>query len=490
MGRARRGLDLRLARPRAAVGDVVGDRVVEQHRVLRHDADGPAQAGLRHLADVLTVDADGARVDVVEAVEQPRQRALARAARAHHRHLPAGRDLEAHAVQDRPRRVVGEVHVVEHHLRSAHLQLGRAGRIGHLALAVQQAEHLFDVGQALLDLAVDHAEEVQRDVELDHEGVDHHQVAEAHAPVHHALRGPPQHQHQRAGDDQLLAGVQHRQRHLALELGAAQLLQALVVTPRLEVLVVEILDRLVVQQRVDGLAVGHGVQLVERAAELGAPLGDDDREADVDHQRRHRNAREPRVELHPQQRQHQHDLDQRRHDAVERVADQRMHRPRAALDVARHAAGLALQVEAQRQVVQVAEHLQRDAARRALGGLGEDQLAQLGEQRGRQPQAAVGQQQAQRHHQQGLGLPGFEVQRIDQMLEQQGHADIAELGAHHEGQGQADPPAVAPQVRQKAADGAPVAARGGGTVGAKRQAMRSHAPIVSGLAVPRRRCVA
>jgi hypothetical protein len=44
--------------------------------------------------------------------------------------------------------------------------------------------------------------------------------------------------------------------------------------------------------------------------------------------------------------------------------------------------------------MQVAEHLQRDAARRAFGGLGEDQLAQLGEQRGRQAQQAVGQQQA------------------------------------------------------------------------------------------------
>jgi hypothetical protein len=65
------------------------------------------------------------------------------------------------------------------------------------------------------------------------------------------------------------------------------------------------------------------------------------------------------------------------HDAVERVRDQRMHPARAALDVARHAAGLALQVKAQAQRVQVAEHLQRDPARRALGGLGEDQLAQF-----------------------------------------------------------------------------------------------------------------
>ena len=40
------------------VGDVVVDRIVEQHGVLRHDADRGAQAGLRHVAYVLAVDQD------------------------------------------------------------------------------------------------------------------------------------------------------------------------------------------------------------------------------------------------------------------------------------------------------------------------------------------------------------------------------------------------------------------------------------------------
>jgi hypothetical protein len=39
---------------------------------------------------------------VVEAVQQPRQRRLAGARRADHGHRLAGRDLEAHVVQDRP----------------------------------------------------------------------------------------------------------------------------------------------------------------------------------------------------------------------------------------------------------------------------------------------------------------------------------------------------------------------------------------------------
>ena len=57
-----------------------------------------------------------------------------------------------------------------------------------------------------------------------------------------------------------------------------------------------------------------------------------------------------------------------------------MHGARATLDVARHAAGLPLQVEAQAEVVQVAKDLQRQRAGRALGGLGKDDFAQLGKE--------------------------------------------------------------------------------------------------------------
>jgi hypothetical protein len=42
----------------SGVGQVVIQRIVEQHRVLRHDADGRAHALLGHVAKVLTVDQD------------------------------------------------------------------------------------------------------------------------------------------------------------------------------------------------------------------------------------------------------------------------------------------------------------------------------------------------------------------------------------------------------------------------------------------------
>ena len=78
-----------------AVADVVEDRVVEQHGVLRHHADRRAQAVLRDVADVLAVDPYAAARHVVEAEQDARHRRLAGAARADDRHGIARRDAEA-----------------------------------------------------------------------------------------------------------------------------------------------------------------------------------------------------------------------------------------------------------------------------------------------------------------------------------------------------------------------------------------------------------
>ena len=464
------GLDLRLRGAWPAVADVVADGVVEEHGVLRHDADGAAHAVLRHVAQVLAVDGDaatavagGRRVHVVETVEQPRQRALARTGRPDHRDRLPARDLETHVVQDRPVRVVREVHRLEAHGGVFDRQRLRTGPVGDLALALHQAEHLVQVGQALLDLAVEHAQEVQRDVELDQQRVHHHQVAQRQAVLDHAGGGAPEHRHQARRNDELLARVEQGERALRLDLGAAVGVQALVVAAGLEVLVVEVLDGLVVQQRVDGAAVRLRVQLVHLAAELGAPLGEADGQRAIGNQRGQRDPHEAHVELAAEQRQHQRQLDQRRHDGVERVAHQRLQRARAALDVAGHAAGLAVEVEAQAERVQVAEGLQRDAPRRAVGGLGEDQFAQLGEDRGRQPQPRIGQQQPQRHDHQRPRIADRDRQAVHQLLQQQRHAHVRRLGRDDEHQRQHHAHAVFPQVGAEALQRRPVAAgRAGG----------------------------
>ncbi|MCY1518954.1 hypothetical protein D9M68_536900 [compost metagenome] len=130
-------LDLRVARVRAPVADVVADGVVEQHGVLRHDADRRPQAGLRHVADVLAVDQNRAAVGVVEAEQQARDGGFARARRAHDGNGLAGGDREADALQDRPAGVVAEMHVAEFHLGARDAQGVGVRAVGHLAVLAQ-----------------------------------------------------------------------------------------------------------------------------------------------------------------------------------------------------------------------------------------------------------------------------------------------------------------------------------------------------------------
>ena len=54
--------------------DVVINRVVEQHCILRHDADGATQSGLFQITDVDAVNGDAAPTNIVEAIQQARQR--------------------------------------------------------------------------------------------------------------------------------------------------------------------------------------------------------------------------------------------------------------------------------------------------------------------------------------------------------------------------------------------------------------------------------
>lgn len=88
--------------------------------------------------------------------------------------------------QDLPECVVGEIDGVETDLDLAVRQGLRAGRIDDFARRVQQVEHALDVGQRLSDFAIDDAEEVERHVELDQEGVDQHEIADGQRTGEHA----------------------------------------------------------------------------------------------------------------------------------------------------------------------------------------------------------------------------------------------------------------------------------------------------------------
>jgi hypothetical protein len=86
----------------------------------------------------------------------------------------------------------------------------------HLEVLREQPEHAVHVGERLLDLAVHHAEEVERDVELDEQRVDQHQVAEREAPGRDALRGEEHEPGHGDRNHEALADVEQAKRRLAL----------------------------------------------------------------------------------------------------------------------------------------------------------------------------------------------------------------------------------------------------------------------------------
>ena len=83
VGGAGDGLDFPLRSVGAAIRDVGAHGVVEQDRVLQHDADLAAQGLLGQPADILPVHQDPAGGGDVEPLDQAHQRALAASARTH-----------------------------------------------------------------------------------------------------------------------------------------------------------------------------------------------------------------------------------------------------------------------------------------------------------------------------------------------------------------------------------------------------------------------
>ena len=78
----------------AAIGDVVAHGIVEQHRILRNDADCGAQGRLGHIADILPIDRHAAIADIVKAKQDTRDGRLARTRRPDNGNRLSGRHGE------------------------------------------------------------------------------------------------------------------------------------------------------------------------------------------------------------------------------------------------------------------------------------------------------------------------------------------------------------------------------------------------------------
>ena len=110
-----------------AVANVIHDRAGEQIGLLKHDPEGMPQIGLGDLVDVDAVVADLAVGNIIEPVDEVRDRGLARAGSAHKGDLLPGMGIERHVMQHGLARHIAKVHILHGDVA---LQL----RVGHGAV--------------------------------------------------------------------------------------------------------------------------------------------------------------------------------------------------------------------------------------------------------------------------------------------------------------------------------------------------------------------
>ena len=292
--------------------------------------------------------------------------------------------MEAHALEDLAIRVVGEVHLLEAHIGRGGIQRDGVLGIDDLLAGVEQTEDAVHVHQGIAQGAVDHAEEVQRHEQLQHQRVDQHQVAQGHHASNHPACCLEHQQGDTDGDDRPLPEIEQGHRVLAAHGGLFPALQGPVVALQLVALVVEVLDRLVVDEPVDGLGIGLGIKPVHLVTEMHAPVGDAQREGDVGEHRGKSDDRERHRIAMQQDGGHQQELGCRRHDVEHQVVENGADALRTAFQITRDGSGVALQMETQRQPVEVLQHLVGEAAHGVIAHAREQRIAQFVEQRRRQ----------------------------------------------------------------------------------------------------------
>ena len=304
-----------------------------------------------------------------------------------------GGNLEAHILQDRSVRVIGEGDILELDLAFADAQRLGAFLVDDLGRLVQQREHRLDIDQALLDLAIDHAHEIERQIELHEDRVDHHEVADGEHPARDIARRE-QHADDRAQrEDHRLPGIQHAERGIGADRRPLVAGHRGIEAPRLELLIAEIFHRLVVEQAVDRLRMRLGVGFVHVAADGDAPLAGPEGEPDIDADGEQHDHHVDPAEIPGDQARDHRELDRRGDRVQHRHAHDSVDAVDAALDDAAQASGPALQMKAQRKLMQMPEGAVGELAHGVLGNHGEPHVAELREQHHQHAAHAIGDDQ-------------------------------------------------------------------------------------------------
>ena len=356
LGGACCGLDGLVGCMHVAIPDVGAHVRVKQGWLLRHDADGLAQTLLLHVAQVLAIDQDAAACHVIEAVEQPEHRRLARATLAHERDALVGVDLERHASERHVLVVVvRKVHVLELDLAVGHLQLRRPGRIADVDVLVQQLHQLVGIDQILVHDTIECAEHVERRIHLLQVRHKHDKLRRRRAAGHDGPRHG-QHREERAeGQDQILHQVEHMEAEHDLVRGLLVLAKRGGEALRLERFVAVALDRLIVEEHVRRDRAARRVAAIHLAAQLGPPRRHAHTQVRVHAHDGEQDEPDHGAKRHRQVHNRDHDIDKHGRQREEQVLEKVVER-RAAVERADQLARLAARVVRHGQVQDAVEH--------------------------------------------------------------------------------------------------------------------------------------
>lgn len=226
-------------------------------------------------------------------------------------------------------------------------------------------------------------------------------------------------------------------------------------------LVAEIFDGFKIDQRVDSLGLRLVIRFVHDAAELAAPAGEGEGEADIECDRGEGDQRVPDIEKMPKRAGREQQLDDGGDDVERRQAQHVLDAQRAAQDDVGQAAGLPVQMKAHGQVVQMLKRLARDDARGAHLHGRENRVPQFGEAGGGDAHRRITDDEAGRHGDDGI----LRRKMVDRVVEQDRHEDRGDFRHDHadarQHQAQAEPKLVfRPQIGQQREDGGPGASGG------------------------------
>eukprot|EP00968_Pinguiococcus_pyrenoidosus_P026305 scaffold7067_cov245-Pinguiococcus_pyrenoidosus.AAC.18 len=371
----RRGLDLFVRGVQLAIHDVVPDRVIEEHRVLRDHADLVAEALLGNVANVLSVQPDRTGGRIVKSKEQPADRGLPRARGADDGRGRARRNPEGDVPDAPVVLLVDEGDVLE---RQA--QAGVRGIEGHLRqrLGVRGVEDVRLLGEELAqvlqidprcdDRVVDRPEEVQRREEIENPGVHRDEIADVHGAILNRDRTEDEGSDQAGVQNQLLRDVQRGEARQDLHVEGLVVVHGVEEALDLIALVGEVLDGLVVHQRVGELVVPLVVRFVHPAPELLPPERELDRDDGI-HEHRHEaeHGQGPVVEVRQEEDAHGEGLEDRGPQVQHSIAHERVAGRDATVRDADNFPQLLLQVPSETEAVHVIEGVLRQVHKRGLG---------------------------------------------------------------------------------------------------------------------------